>query len=281
VRREAFRGRRGPGRRRLVRAFTLVEVSLVVIIIGVIAALSFVLLARVIKGGREAGERQMLFSLRTGIEQFRNDFGFLPPLVNDVNPSGPVDSSNNPRVRDNRFLRYETFPAEQRYSVYSIPYYLLGVLGTDVDGVDGPGYTDPQSDGSFKRRGRRTDPKLDIAKNPARLRTDPADMNRVVLLDRWQNPIRYYRWQARHIDDNTANTGQVDQYFVPRVFGDPNEVIELRDATYGLASLGADGTTDERKPLEKTGRGPDPGGGTDNTPIDRAVTKDDIVEVGR
>ncbi len=246
------------------RAFTLLEVAIVVVIIATIASLAFVALAKVIKSSRDAAQRQTIMSLKQGVDHFKQQFEFLPPLVNDNGRGGPVDPLTfNPIIRDAAFLRYEpgTNPADPRYSVYSLPYYLMGVLDVKFDGVAGPGFTRPDPDGSFHRRGKTYEPFFDTSGDPERLVRDPSDINRVTLVDRWKNPIRYYRWMPRFVPGG-ANQGQVQNYNVPAELRDPAGSAQQRDAEFAIVSAGADGV------IDRSGFA-----ATDN--------RDNIVEIGR
>lgn len=268
------------------RGFTLAELLIVVAIIGLLATLAFVVLSRAIREARATVERQTLVSIRNAVESFKQDFGFLPPLVRDGGP-GPRDAAlRKPRVWDDGFLRSESNPDLPRYSVNSIPFYLLGTLDAEYDGVDGPGFTEPQPDGSFSKRGREYPPRFDVSVDPARVKTNPADPLDVRYVDRWGraatssagwpavNPIRYYRWLPSFGPD-----GRVDQYLTPRAVGDPNVDFSLRDAQYAIVSVGPNGVTDERKPLPTAGSALD--NRVDGTQIDTFRTSDDLVEVGR
>lgn len=276
---ERTRGER-PARR---RGFTLVELLIVVAVIGLLSTLAFVVLSRSIRNARAALERQTLVSIRDGVESYRQDFGFLPPLVDDTNP---VDvATGNPRVFGSAYLRSEVTPALPRYSVYSLQYYLFGSLGVEEDGVDGPGFTEPNEDGSFTRRGREYPARMDVSRDPARLKTNPGNRFQSVYVDRWGkaatssagwpalNPIRYYRWSPAFNAE-----GRVEQYLVPRAVGDPNGDVSLRDASYAIVSVGPDMVTDDRMPVPTAGK-------IDNRinvqPINLRWTADDIVEVGR
>lgn len=288
----------------LARGFTLIELSIAIVIIGVLAAALLVAAGRFIREARVAGERQFLVSLRVGVEQFRQQFGFLPPLVQDGPPDaalpgnlGPIlprstSFSRRPAVRDDSFLRYDnagTLADQPRWSQYSLPYYLMGLLDADddgtgsagpkpIDGVTGPNFTAPQPDGSFLQRGPSTPPFVDPSRGRNRVyRADPTGApEKVVITDRWGNTIRYYRWLPRHATTG-ANADQVDQYMVPRAVGDPNTTQELRSATFAIVSIGPDNLTDERRPLPTAGRTDQR---VDAAPRDDTV-KDDIVEVGR
>ncbi len=235
----------GPFSRRAARArpgFTLLEAVMVVAIIATLVALLLVGVARALRSARLAAERQLIGALKIGVEDFKQQFGFYPPLVNDAAP-GPIDAMNNPVIRDGAFLRYETLPNEPRFSTYSLPYYLIGALGAEVDGVKGPGFTTVKDDGSFERRGPSTGPKVDMGKDPSRFVFDPGDPQRhkVQIMDRWGNAIRYYRWEHTVFENRTdPRYGQVKMYNVPAEVGDPVKNVSLRSAEFAILSLGPD-----------------------------------------
>src|SRR5690606_18282164 len=108
---------------------------------------------------------------------FRNDFGFLPPLVDDQEPLqkvrvgsqtvrvphviAPSDLSIATHMEDLEFLRGKGLSSgsDNRYSGYSLSYDLMGSLDSEIDGVGGPGFGEPQRDGTFRRiGGRRVSP---------------------------------------------------------------------------------------------------------------------------
>ena len=274
------------------RGFTLIELSLVIIILGVLAAARLGAAGRAVRSARLAGERQFLVSLAMGVEQFKTQFGFLPPLVQDGPPTtlamGPVlpVTPRRPAVRPDGFLRYSGLLNEPRYSEYSLSYYIMGMLdipdeapggAKPIDGVAGPGFTRPEIDGTFSQRGPTIQPFVDPAKGRNRVYRDPAAPEKVKITDRWGNAIRFYRWLPRMETTNQQLKGEVRQYNVPRAGGDPNTNQSLRGAEYAIVSIGPDNQTDDRRPLPTAGRS-DPA--VDAAPLDETV-KDDIVEVGR
>lgn len=311
-RRDPARRVHRPAHRRRIAppGFSLVELSVVVVVIVILASLATVAVARALSGSRRSAEQFLLSSLKQGVEQFRQDFGFLPPLVNDRDDDGPQFPGTNPiyqdasglvrpRVRDAAFLRSERRPDEARYSEYSLAYYLIGVLDAPdqhptapapIDGVNGPGFTRPEPDGSFSKRGPTYGPYVDAGVRK-RLVVEDAVQGRYKVVDRWyvpgQNPawpgIRYYRWLPR-----TDSAGRVTEYLVPRTVGDPNADASLRGAAFAIVSLGPDGRTQDDgtaarrdlRPLPKTPPGT-PSAETDATPIDPAYTRDNLVEVGQ
>jgi len=70
-----------------VAAFTLAEITVVIVILGVLVAL---LLPAIIKGRKQAQAalaRTTINNLSMGLDAFERDFGFYPPTVNAYNPT--------------------------------------------------------------------------------------------------------------------------------------------------------------------------------------------------
>ncbi|MFO0491323.1 MAG: prepilin-type N-terminal cleavage/methylation domain-containing protein, partial [bacterium] len=65
------------------RGFTLIEVTVVSVVIIIIAALTLVAAGPIVKSVRSEAERQLLRSLVVATESFRQRFGALPPLVDE------------------------------------------------------------------------------------------------------------------------------------------------------------------------------------------------------
>lgn len=269
------------------RAFTLIEASVTVIIIAMLAGILLLAVRKGVVGARIAAERQLLSAMSTGVQAFRNDHGFLPPLIDDRldsagNPVGSVlDSQNRPRVRDADFLMYAgtSDPNDPRYSVYALQWYIMGMLdvpvaGRPLDGATGPGYTEPQRDGTFAGRGKVYQAKFDVGRLGSRntVNVVQSDVARISITDRWGSNIRYYRWKPQYGAD-----GQVSQYLVPRAVGDHRVNAEVRSAEYAIVSLGPDQRTDERRPLPTAGTVT---AATDPAALDESV-RDDLVETGR
>jgi len=275
--RDKGKGTRERARRRHDGGFTVIELSIVLVIIGLIASIAFVTFGRAIKTGREAGERMFLNSLKTAVEQFKQDNGFLPPLVNDnIDPIGefrlgsPINqTTRQPMVRDAAFLRGDTNPAGARWSVFSLPYYLTGTLGSKEDGIDGPGYTRVQDDGTFSLKGRKVESLFDFGRDADRIRRHPNPLyadTEAVFVDRWGkvsssntwlplNTIRYYRWEPKFYASGTPNAGKVQRYNVPpilalRASGLGGSVIneEMRTSGFAIFSKGPDGLADNADP---------------------------------
>jgi prepilin-type N-terminal cleavage/methylation domain-containing protein len=62
-------------------AFTLIELLVSIAIVALLIGLIVVGFNRVLGAARGAGEKQAAASIKLGVEQFKQEFGFLPPLV--------------------------------------------------------------------------------------------------------------------------------------------------------------------------------------------------------
>ncbi|MBL8764033.1 MAG: prepilin-type N-terminal cleavage/methylation domain-containing protein [Phycisphaerae bacterium] len=234
-------------RRHAARGFTLVEVTVTMLIIVVLITLVFAGVTAALRSAREAGERQLVSSVARAVDQFRQQFGFLPPLADDENP---VDETNNVvRVRDAAFLRFESDLDKTRWSETSLGIYLLGILEKDVDGIDGPGMTKPTEGGGFAKGGARIEPLLDAARMTDRIKRDQASgFEFADIHDRWGGELRYYRWLPRFYRTG-AQKGQIETLNTPScglgaagkpiyLLGDPAEDPALRAATWAIVCSG-------------------------------------------
>jgi len=133
-------------RRTIRRGFTLIEMLMVIAIIALLVGLLIVALGHVRRTGELASTEKLMRSIDMGLAQFKEDHGFLPPLLDDTIANGagkdllpyPIDRSKN--------IDY--------YSVLTLAPYLVGVgdLNGDGnvdqydDGVEGAGFRDPGID---------------------------------------------------------------------------------------------------------------------------------------
>jgi len=262
------------------RGFTLIEVVLVTVIILILAAFILVAIGRAIRGARGTADQFFMRSISVGVERFRQDFNFLPPLVDDAHnaPGAPLISTGNGSIRRpkllwqsaagadlpienpqtnaappstlNGFYGNATTPLDQRNELVGIPrfsslslsYYLLGTLPRAVDGVDGPGFTRPLTDGGFSLTGSKYPPAFDFANSTERLVGDGSGVpERTRLVDRYGFPILYVRWEPFFFSDTDPNRGQVANWCVPAFLGDAREDSKLRRGGFALISGGPDG----------------------------------------
>jgi type II secretory pathway pseudopilin PulG len=264
--------------RRDGRGFTIVEATIVIAIIALLASIVLYAVGLVRKKGDIVAEVAMVEALQKSVEKFKQDFNFLPPLVVDTGagPTGLVGPIANPgnqiviwdvsNLSDpNTTLNGTTPVLNNRYSVYSLPYYLVGALDVSYDGGAGLTFTAPGRDGQFTKRGRTYDAFLDLTQQKTRLgatrlfiknNTDPIPSMRIIckIWDRWSGgaddstsyPIRYYRWLPQYFPAGDPKAGQVQYWNIPiEIGGNPNNMLpplnaDLKSAEYAIVSPGPD-----------------------------------------
>lgn len=299
----SFRNSQKGMSRSSTRGFTIIETM---IVMGIVALLGSILLLA-IRGMRKTGdvtaEIGMVSALKLSVEKFKQDHGFLPPLVEDATP-GPVEASGRIRIwtaqdlgNKDATLNGGPGPAGPKaYSDYSLAYYLAGALDSDYDGVKGLGFTTPSEkrDGQFSRKGKKIEALIDPTQYKTRTgairlfipnatSTDQLTKVRTVIWDRWSDgslttglsqPIRYYRWlPAYWAQTDPTNPGKVRYWNVPVAIGgnlDPEIApsrAELKDAEYAIVSAGPDRLFGDEAGLADADR--------------VKAAADNIVEVGR
>ena len=85
------------GRRLAIVGFTLVELLVVIVIIGILAAILLPAISKAICASRDAGARTIIGHLDVALTQYHNDFGIYPPgdgsgskdLVTTLKSEGP------------------------------------------------------------------------------------------------------------------------------------------------------------------------------------------------
>lgn len=180
---------RMPGQRqsaKLVRGFTLIEILFSILIIGVLMGLLFVAFRSTRRYASSVDARSAVSAVRMGVIRFKDQFGFVPPLLRDqaaINPRSVVTVGTAPGFAAYNFSSSATNAADllilrpaalvnpalanpfqdPRYSERSLAVYIAGVCevpldsnaadplarSIPLDGVAGPGFCKPSEDGNF------------------------------------------------------------------------------------------------------------------------------------
>lgn len=152
--------------------------------------------------------------------------------------------------------RIEPEFANQRYSKFSLSYYLVGALGSAVDGVEGPGMVAPIRTGAFQdvvtdssgstatgtsSARKRFDPFFDPDRESGRIEREYIDENEYAehgttapatlpqseaafypaLVDRAGKAYRFYRWEHGNPNNPNDRVESLDDLNIPRVLLDP------------------------------------------------------------
>jgi len=140
-----------------------------------------------------------------------------------------------------------------RYSKFSLPYYLGGVGGVLLDGVQGPGMARPRADGNWEGVWRGTpardryDPVIDGEKSSLKLvfgyfepaeyaehgETAPTNVtppdSHAAYVDPWGRAYRYYRWErGRYVGRRLVTETTLDLN-IPPVLIDPVAMAAIRN----------------------------------------------------
>lgn len=182
-RRGAARGLGGDRRGAQERGFTILELLMSIMIIGILMGLLIVGAVYVTKTARGTSDRQALLGIKAGVVEFRKEFGFLPPLMKEQidideavgtpNPSTIAAGTGRQRVDvylnsvDADVMELHRWPdpginasnplEDVRFSTRSLAVYVAGALNekartqdpVPLDGVVGPGLYKPTQDGTF------------------------------------------------------------------------------------------------------------------------------------
>lgn len=272
--------------------FTIVELGVSILVIAILIGLLLVGLNQLSRTAQSGAERANVIAMRIAVESFKNDFGFAPPLVKDgltypgkvamdspLTPPSTINVYRTDVPEDVEFLRGDGADPHLRFSVYSLAYYLVGVLDAEYDGQDGPGYREPNREGGFRTVGGRLfDPKFDAADDADRLVEVDREEGRFELRDRNGIAYRYYRWLP---DEAVSGQDVTNLRNVPSLLGDPAQNIALRDAEYAIVAAGPNRVFGEEQTEDVTTLRAELGGGGDIADLERLGRDDNVVEVGR
>src|ERR1051326_275701 len=257
------------------RAFTLVELLFVIAIIFLIMGLLLGGIRHVMKHVKGTVDLNMASALKNGASQFGQTFSFAPPLIKDgfaptfnVGPLNAPTNATAPVVysrgyaNELHFLRFgdttsAVSPApgtvDLRFSLYSIPYYLMGVLdqprggvagAPPIDGFSGPGFRAVRRDGTFEPSGRTFSPFFDVKGHAeAVVENTPPGAGRIELRDGHGVAVRYYRWVTGRIYGASTEyqVRVAADCNVPWMVGDAAANPDLRNADYAIVLAGPDG----------------------------------------
>jgi competence protein ComGC len=224
------------------RGFTIMEMMLVLLVIFVIMGLLLGGMKLASKSARRTADAATVSSLKQAVTQFELQMGFVPPFVWDrgypLGSGGPLmppptvaprvlNSGNQAQMDTMRTQPMEPAP-DWRFSIYSLPYYVLGVLdmsrdgtptGPPVDGVPGPGFRATKPDGSFQSAGRTFQPFFDVSRNANAVFSQDAAAGKTVLRDRNGVAYRYYRWERSDPLDTSDPNDPLKSLNVPLILG--------------------------------------------------------------
>jgi len=246
-------------RRAARRAFTLVELLVAILVLGILVGLLIVGIRYATSTARGAVDTANVSGLKMGVDRFKQEFGFLPPLVRDMDDQVPVTSRRVVRVgQENAVAVYDlALPADRdklrargitgaqldrRFSESTIAFYLVGVLDravvagveAPIDGVPGPGLLKPNADGTFllpawmktagaptsTRKGQRWEPLVAAGKRGMSIEVSSADPDDVRLVDRNGKAYRYYRWlRGRGTPPNPDLVADATDLNIPLILG--------------------------------------------------------------
>jgi len=265
------------------RAFSLIELLMVIAIIGLLVSVLIVALNKVRGTGESASTEQLMRAIDMSLSQFKSDHGFLPPLLDDtIAANGSAE-----------LVPYDIARADRidYYSSLTLAPYLIGVgdLNGDGrqdeydDGLAGAGFRDPGRDRSWgysyaASGGRGRKQYWRDQEKPGRSAGDPKVIpgptfgpyltvggeDRIVygtnrtgaaftdarplfaVTDYWGGAIRYFRHWPKVLPP-----GETLESHVPVWFGslraDQVESFKMqsRSVEYVLMSIGPDGKADD------------------------------------
>src|SRR5204863_1758069 len=171
-----------------------------------------------------------------------------------------------------KFMRTQPIASQPdlRFSVYSLPYYMLGVLdmkrdtadpnSMPVDGFAGPGFRTVKGDGTFNTGGRVFQPFFDVSRGSASVYAVDGTLGKVELRDRNGVAFRYYRWErgrAQASQQGPAGTVvDLADLNVPMFLGDPAQNEQLKKARWAIVGAGPNGLFGNEEQLPGAGLPP-------------------------
>ena len=259
--------------------FTLVELLVVVVVIGIVAGLLLAGFRTAFTKSRNTVAARQLATISQAIETFNTDHGYFPPILTE-------DTTGNRVYRPETSLRgrdmLEALRDARFSSEYTLAVYLLGLGDTDGngtpdqqedDGLAGAGIKSPGPDrfwglkidsgsgltpntgrgGYVVTTGRSYGPYISLSVAEDLIERDP-DTGLYRFLDPWGNPVRYYaNWPIERQDgEKTIGLTPIELRSREAVQGqvanggDPiwDRDYNVMNAKYALLSAGESGEVD-------------------------------------
>jgi len=120
------------------RAFTITELLVVITIIILLLTIIIVAVNQAMKTAQGTNTQFLMSSIRQGLDQFREDHGYLPPVLGDPTSNDPM-TPRDLRLLDPFAGSYQA-DVQSWYSITSLADYLVGPDDRTVDGYgNGPG----------------------------------------------------------------------------------------------------------------------------------------------
>jgi len=261
------------------RGFSMIELMVVIAVIAILVSLVVVGGSRIRAIADNKQAKQVLVSIKTGLEQFHETYGYYPPLLDDLGQSTGGLLSVVQKETDFREVGF--------YSTLTLVPYLIGVgdinlngdpdltgIGDDDydDGLSGEGFRDPgrdhswggairaenrrkywetyakaSSDGTLTGKVTKRLVELDESLKPAvdRQGLSIKDHYLFQLTDIWEVPIRYYTgWNAKETEMDSNDDLPIywpKEWFESTPVENRSSLVsQLRSAPYVLMSAGRD-----------------------------------------
>ncbi len=143
-------------KRILPRAFTIVELLIVVTVILVLMSILIVALNAASESAQRAKTQSVMNAVHQGLIRFKDDIGYYPPVLSPLtgSPSYADEFRQLSNPPDPGYLKYNN-DIQTWYSITSLADYLIGYGNAQEDGqghannatLSGPGIRHPETDG--------------------------------------------------------------------------------------------------------------------------------------
>ena len=132
------------------RGFSVVELLVAMAIVVTLIALLVVAVERAMRGGQQAQTEFLMGSIEQGLTQFRNDHGYLPPVLGRSGTAGSQNPGTLGYLRDVLAPPQNAANQQAWFSITTLAEYLLGYGDRSSDGygaIGDPPYSNPNAQG--------------------------------------------------------------------------------------------------------------------------------------